>query len=168
MSNEFSRLIGTQWMLGETNTQTKTGFALGSAYTYASAGAALGFRFTAPVSGNLTDVWFFVTAILGTPGVTTVELRNWNTTTAAKPGTTLHTSTTITPGATANKWIDAHFSGGSLYSVVQGTPYWIVLGDAVWSSGKTTTVDDISALDRPTSLLSTGRSYTTTDDIGSI
>jgi hypothetical protein len=161
MANEFSRLGGLPWTVGATALYTKAGLLLGSAYAYASAGAAVGYRFCAPVSGNLTDVWFFVTAILGTPGVVTCELRNFNTTTATKPGTTLHAVQTITPGTTANKWINAHFD--TPYSVVQGTHYWVVLGDAGWSFGKTTSVSSVGPIPTLTGLISFFRSYTTAD-----
>jgi hypothetical protein len=117
---------------------SRTGLALGSAYTYDSAGAAIGAKFVAPTTGNLTDVYFFVTASLGTPGVTTVELRNIIVGTATIPGTTLHATQTITPGTTAVRWICAHFT--TPYSVTKGVLYWIVIGDAGWTTGNTTTI----------------------------
>jgi hypothetical protein len=149
MSNAFDRLSGIAQMcfgpgLGN---NTKTGFALGSAYSYGVAGAALALRFVAPTTGNLTDVWFFVTTTTGAgnpPGITTVELRNYSA--AGTPGTTLHASQTITPGTTDNKWINAHFT--TPYSVTRGIIYFVVLGDAGWTSGHTATVDSVGILFR--------------------
>jgi hypothetical protein len=117
---------------------TKTGLALGSVYVYATSGAAWGYRFISPVSSNLNDVYFFVSATAGTPGVTTVELRNNISGTVNKPGTTLHATQTVSPGTTANKWIKCTF--GTPYSCVQGNEYWIVIGDAGWTTGNTATV----------------------------
>jgi hypothetical protein len=145
MTNQFDRLVFTPLALGPTlNPTTKTGLALGSVYVYATSGAALGIRWNAPVTGNLTDVWFFVTAILGTPGVTTCEVRGWNAAAGGKPGTVALATQTVSPGGTANKWINVHFA--SPYSVTIGNIYWIVLGDAGWTTGNTVTVDDISTI----------------------
>jgi hypothetical protein len=167
MSNLFNRLTSGQLALGASGqAQSKTGFALGSAYTYNSAGAAYGFRWVAPVSGNLTDVWFFVTATAGTPGVVTCELRNFNTVTTGKPGASLLASQTITPGTTANKWINVHFA--SPYSVVIGTPYWLVFGDAGWTTGNTTTIDDISIWGRNYPLAVIAQGWTTTDGYATV
>lgn len=142
MVNDFSVLSGNGPQIGLQQSATKTGLALGSAYTYGSAGAAVGFRFVAPTSGNLNSIYFFVTAILGTPGVTTVELRNCISGTTSKPGTTLHATQTVSPGTAANKWIKCTFD--TPYSVTLGVEYWIVLGDAGWTTGKTASVLYIS------------------------
>jgi hypothetical protein len=165
MSNRFDLLGGCQFYFGQGNAaQTKAGLALGSAYTYATAGAAIGVMFVAPTSGNLTDVWFFVTTTTGAgnpPGVTTVELRNYNSTNKNRPGTTQHAVQTITPGVTDNKWINAHFT--TPYSVTKGITYWIVIADAGWTSGHTATVDYKAGIGTSRQMYQLFQSVTTAD-----
>lgn len=159
MTNRYDLLAGGQLLLGQGFPSTKTGFALNSAYVYNSAGACLTYRFVAPVSGYLTTIYFFVTAITGTPGVTTVELRNLFSST--KPGSTVHATQTVSPGTVANKWITCTFS--SPYSVVQGTPYFICFADAGWTTGNTVTIIDISGFGRLPATINTLASYTSSD-----
>jgi hypothetical protein len=139
---------------------TKTGLALSTNYAYGTGGIAIGNRFCAPTSGNLTDVWFYVTAIKGTPGVTVVELRSYDATYPLRAGSTLHATQNITPGTTADKWINAHFS--TPYAVTAGIYYWIAIGDAAGNSSNTTTVSYKSGLTGTRTLFHSMESCTTT------
>jgi hypothetical protein len=140
---------------------TRTGLALGSVYSYGVSGASISQRFIAPTSGNLNDVYFFVSAITGTPGNITIELRNWNAASTSKPGTTLHASQTVSPGLTANKWIKCTFA--TPFSVVKGSAYHIVIGDAGWTTGNTATVLYICPNGNGQEMQTHGMGYTSTD-----
>ena len=123
-------------VLGSRDTQTRTTFVLDTAYTYGSAGKAVGFRFIAPVTANLTDIYFFSTAIAGTPGNLLAEVRNYGASTTV-PGT-LITSESIAPAGAASKWLRATLSTPA--ALTQGTGYWISIGDAAGSGTNKSTL----------------------------
>lgn len=105
---------------------TKAGIALDSNYAFGVGGDAVAYLFYAPTTSDLVTAYFFVTATAGTPGNLTVELRNYNT--ATLPNSTVHATQAVSPGTTANKWIACTFA--TPFECVQGTPYYLVVGDA--------------------------------------
>lgn len=127
MANSLQLPANNYLAYGPFNVATKAGLALSSAYLAGVSGAAVGMRFIAPTTGNLTDVYLFITAITGVPGNLTVELHPQTSATQPNTGTT-HATQTVAPGVTANKWIRCTF--GTPFSVTQGVAYWITPGDA--------------------------------------
>jgi hypothetical protein len=100
--------------------------SLSDAYTYGSAGRAIAGRFVAPRSATLNSIYFFVTGYGGTAAnVTTINVEFRNDANG-KPGTTVHASGTVDPGATAG-W---KALTGLSYAFTENTVYWPVIADA--------------------------------------
>lgn len=120
MANRIDRLVSKYRSLGS-GTGSTTGTAISGAYTFGSAGNAFGLRWTARNTSPLVDVYFFVSAVGGTGGTVTLELRGTSSSTV--PNSTIHASTTVaTP--TANEWYKATF--GSPHTPTRGDVYNVV------------------------------------------
>lgn len=143
MTSNLLNLAQMGPQLGFTSTTTASGVALDSAYVYAASGKAIGVRFVSPTTSNLTKVYAFVSATAGTPGVLTCQHRNvanyW------KPGTSLLATTTATP--VSGEWIT--FTFGAPAGCTCGVTYWVVIGDAGWTSGNTSNVLTVPSMSAP-------------------
>lgn len=120
---------GAHPLLVRTQASTSvTSMQLDSAYTYGSAGDALYMGIIAPVTGNLTELHIYVSAIAGT-GSTDGNL-NWEIREGFNgnriPGTTLVASGTIALSGTAG-WKSAT---GLSVALTAGVIYLLVIGDA--------------------------------------
>lgn len=137
---------------------TRTAFALDTAFVLATSGKCIGIRFEAPVTDTIDSILFFVSAAPAVAHDLSVNVCAYGATN--KPGAALANGTVaISGGTTADKWIKAVFT--SKPSVVVGTAYWIVIGDAAGD------VSNYSILSRGTGYSNSGRgmsiSYSSTD-----
>jgi hypothetical protein len=122
MSTTLDRLSQRPPLIGALTVSTRTTQALSGVYTFGSAGNCAGYRFVAPTSSTLVDVYFYVSAVAGTGGTVTVELRSYSSSTL--PGATLHATTSVATAAAA-KWYKATF--GSPFTLTANTSYYLVL-----------------------------------------
>jgi hypothetical protein len=83
---------------------------------------ALGFR--VPVTGTLSKVKFFVSAVGGTLGAGDITVELYDSTTAGLPSSSLQASTTITAYPVGAAWVEAT---GFSTSCTADTQYYIVL-----------------------------------------
>lgn len=145
MTNYLCRPTCHYTKIGATALGTPASIALDSNYVHGTGGDAVEVFFVAPETGNLTTVYFYITAVTGTPGNLTVELRNNS---SSKPGATLHASQSVSGDSTG--WVTCTFD--TPYSVTCGTKYWICIGDAdgsashyasvLWKSGYYDSLDN--------------------------
>lgn len=123
--------------------------ALDSNYVNATGGDAIAHRFVVPVGETLQKVYYFITAYTGTAANVndiSLELRNNNSSTG--PSSTLHDSVIHDP-ASVTSWLA---TSGWTFTLVSGTLYWLVVGDA-----------DGNGTDFATVLRSTGRTSQVAD-----
>lgn len=126
MSNIFSRNVFGGLGLGFGGAGSRTAYALDTNFTLGSAGKCLGIRFVAPTTTTLTDVLLFLSA--APAGAHDLSINACAQTSATQAGAALTNGTVaVSGGTTAAKWIKATFSTPP--DVVQGTAYWIVIGD---------------------------------------
>jgi hypothetical protein len=115
-----------------TSNVAQTAVALSNNYVFNTASSnAAGARVSLPIAKTLTAAHYFVTVHTGTPGIL-FELRD---DVGNKPGTTVHTSATSTPGGTGWK----SFTGLS-FVMTPGTKYWASIGDPDGATAGTATI----------------------------
>lgn len=118
--------------VGNATAATITAFAIDSAFVYGTSGDSLSYDYVSRESAELTDFYFYVTAVAGTLGniQVTCEVRNDS---SGNPGSTVHATQTTTVNGAAT-WNRVTF--GTPYTFVAGTKYHIVISN---SSGAPTT-----------------------------
>lgn len=136
MAQNLDRLIGNRAFVGRASTTSgsRTNFAIDSAYVHNTSGDAVGFRYTCGSTDTIDEVYVFVDAFQNRASVgMTCYIYNANT--VARPGTTLHATSTATVIPSGDDmWVKFTF----------GTPYDPAIGEIVWiivtnSSGAPTT-----------------------------
>lgn len=111
--------------------QTPSTIDLNTNYVYLTSGNAVAARVWLATAKTLTTVYYFVSTHTGTPDLL-FEFRNEG---SLKPGSTLHTSATASPGGTGWK----SFTSVSFASSA-GTKYWGIVADPDGATNGTATV----------------------------
>lgn len=109
-------------------TATQSTLALDSNYVNAASGDAIAARFNVARTEVLSKIYFFITSYTGTAANVNdinCEFRDNSNTTG--PSSTLHDSVTVDP-ASATGWISGTWGTG--FTLVAGTFYWAIVGDA--------------------------------------
>ena len=147
----FNNCAGLAPQIGIVGKATAASHTLNSRYQHLVSGRAIGFRYISPVSDYLSDLYILQLAAVGSPTVHNLTINQCDIDVAntLKPGTPVasYPNPSATPWVVAGScpiWLKASWAPGARPIVVEGTTYWIVVGNDQGGSDEATVYPTIA------------------------